>query len=118
MLKVKYNIGDFVNIPYSRKPCVIIKIIDNIDIIDIIDNIRDNNICDNNICDNNSGENALLSINEYNGDYLITKVTDIIGLAPIDNYMKLSILANFGDWFHISHKDIYDSLIIDTLLER
>ena len=106
MLKVKYNIGDFVNIPYSRKASLIIKIIDSIDY--------------NNISDDNSSNsvNALLSIDEYNGDYLHMKVNDIIGVATIDNYEKLSILANFGYWFHNSHKDIYDSLIIETLLER
>ena len=106
MLKVKYNIGDFVNIPYSRKPSLIIKIIDNVDY---------NNTSVDNI---SNSVNALLSIDEYNGDYLITKFTDIIGLATIDNYARLSILANFGDWFHKSHKDIYDSIIIETLLER
>jgi hydrogenase maturation factor len=106
MLKVKYNIGDFVNIPYSRKPSLIIKIIDNVDY---------NNTSVDNI---SNSVNALLSIDEYNGDYLIMKVSDIISVATIDNYEELSILANFGDWFHNSHKDIYDSLIIDTLLER
>jgi hypothetical protein len=77
MLKVKYNIGDFVNIPYSRKPSLIIKIIDNVDY---------NNTSVDNI---SNSVNALLSIDEYNGDYLIMKVSDIISVATIDNYGHL-----------------------------
>ena len=87
----KYGIGDFVISNKSRKPAVIIN----------IDKSR-----------------SLISIDEYNGDYISVDICNITPCDEIDNYEKLSLLAGFGEWFYSQHKNIYQELIINALCQR
>ena len=87
----KYSIGDFVRTDKSREPAVIINI--------------------------DTGR-ALISIDEYFGDYIFVDFCDITPCDDIDNYKQLSILAGFGEWFYTQHKNIYQELIINTLSQR
>ena len=87
----KYSIGDFVRTDMSREPAVIINI--------------------------DTGR-ALISIDEYFGDYIFVDFCDITPCDDIDNYKQLSILAGFGEWFYTQHKNIYQELIINTLSQR
>ena len=87
----KYSIGDFVITDKSCKPAVIINI--------------------------DTGR-ALISIDEYFGDYIFVDFCDIKPCDDIDNYKQLSILAGFGEWFYTQHKNIYQELIINTLCQR
>lgn len=84
-----YNIGDFVKINDSLKPAIIIS--------------KDNT--------NNS---LLVSIHEYNGDYKWVSQNSIEH-SNINSEEKLSILANFGDWYYDQHKLLYQELIIENL---
>ena len=90
----KISIGDFVDTKVSNKPAIVIS---------------------NKFCNDNN--NALISIDEYMGDYISVAV-DEISISEIDNYNKLSILANFGTWFYDMHKELYQELIISTLLSK
>ena len=56
----------------------------------------------------------LVSMVEYQGDYLITGFNDMsmINLNPED---KLSILGKFGEWFYSKHSDIYQQVILENL---
>ncbi len=56
----------------------------------------------------------LVSIVEYQGDYLTTEINDMsmIDLKPED---KLSILGKFGDWFYDQHYDIFQQIILENL---
>ena len=99
MEKNNIYIGKFISIKESNKPGVIIS--------------YDFNDLNNKI---------LVSIHEYGGDYIwIDKnniyLDNVDNIDNIDNYYKLSILANFNDWFYDQHKDIYQNLIINTLLQ-
>ena len=86
-----YRRGDFIDCNISKTPAVVIV------------QCSDNNI--------------LISIDEYNGDYtFIDPITVEIKLSNIDNYNRLSILAGFGKWFYEQHKELYQELIIDTLI--
>ena len=86
--------GDFVTTRVSSKPAIVIS---------------------NHFCEDN--RKCLISIDEYGGDY-ISVALDEIYISKIDNYEKLSILANFGKWFYKSHKELYQELIITTLLSK
>ena len=96
MEKNNIYIGKFISIKESNKPGVIIS--------------YDFNDLNNKI---------LVSIHEYGGDYIWIDKNNIYldNVDNIDNYYKLSILANFNDWFYDQHKDIYQNLIINTLLQ-
>ena len=111
MEKNNIYIGKFISIKESNKPGVIIS--------------YDFNDLNNKI---------LVSIHEYGGDYIwidknniyldnvdnldnLDNLDNIDNIDNIDNYYKLSILANFNDWFYDQHKDIYQNLIINTLLQ-
>ena len=86
-----YRRGDFIDCNISKTPAVVIV------------QCSDNNI--------------LISIDEYNGDYtFIDPITVDIKLSNIDNYKRLSILAGFGKWFYTEHKELYQELLIDTLI--
>lgn len=56
----------------------------------------------------------LISIVEYQGDYLFTDKGNIfeISLSPEE---KLSILGKFGKWFYDQHKDIFQQVILENL---
>lgn len=62
-------------------------------------------------------EKALISIDEYGGDYIFINISDIT-ISNINNYEKLSILAGFGEWFYEQHKELYQEHIINTILCR
>lgn len=85
--------GDFINSSVSSKPAIVII----------------NNYCNT--------DQLLISINEYGGDYIFVNKNDVT-ISDIDNYEKLNILANFGEWFYEEHKDIYQEHIINTILNR
>lgn len=94
MRDISLSNGDFINTSVSSKPAIV-----------IINNFKDNT------------DEVLISINEYSGDYVFVKKNDVT-ISNIDNYEKLNILANFGDWFYEQHKDIYQEHIINTILNR
>ena len=58
----------------------------------------------------------LISIDEYNGDYIWCDVIKHhVRNAVISSEEKLSILANFGDFFYDCHKLLYQETIIELL---
>ena len=48
-------------------------------------------------------KNAPKSIDEYGGDYIWIPYNSIINIADLTSEEKLSIVANFGDWFYEKH---------------
>ena len=82
-----YNIGDFIITNQSSKPAIIIS---------------------------NQNNKLLVSISEFNGDYLFIDKANI-KLANLKSEEKLSILANFGNWFYDCHKLLYQEIIIQNL---
>ncbi len=88
------NIGDFISTNKSLAPALVIS----------------NNL-------DNMENKLLVSISEYNGDYIFINVSDV-DIIKIDNYTKLSILAGFGEWFYEQHKELYQEHIVNTLLYR
>ena len=90
------NIGDFVITSESKKPALVISKYN---------------------CDNiYSNHDLLLSIDEYQGDYIF-KEKKYVELKKLDPEEKLSILANFGSWFYSMHKSLYQEVIIDTIMK-
>lgn len=83
-----YNIGDFIITYKSWKPALIIS---------------------------KNEVSYLISIHEYNGDYMWISNSNIIKFADLKSEEKLSIVANFGDWFYDQHKLLYQELIIENL---
>lgn len=85
---MKKNIGDFVLIKESKKPGIIIST-----------KIEDS---------------LLISIHEYNGDYIFVDYNnaEYIDIEPEE---KLSILANFGEWFYDEHKELYQEILIENI---
>jgi hypothetical protein len=83
------NIGEFVLIEESKKPGLIISKIE---------------------------DRLLVSIDEYNGDYIFAEYdnAEYINMLPEE---KLSILANFGEWFYDQHKELYQEIIIKNIIE-
>jgi hypothetical protein len=81
------NIGEFVLIEKSKKPGLIISKIE---------------------------DTLLVSIDEYNGDYIFAEYdnAEYINMLPEE---KLSILANFGEWFYDQHKELYQEIIIENI---
>ena len=88
---MSYNIGDFIITYKSWKPALIIA------------------------KDDEDIQGFLVSIDEYNGDYIWINISNIIELADLKSEEKLSILANFGSWFYDQHKLLYQELIIENL---
>ena len=89
---MSYNIGDFIITYDSWKPSFI-------------------------IAKEKSSEWLLVSIHEYMGDYTWIPATRIIKKTELSSEEKLSILANFGDWYYEQHKLLYQELIIEYLEE-
>ena len=58
----------------------------------------------------------LITIKEYNGDYMWVNQTQIIGKISIPIEEKLSILFNYYDGFYLLHKDRINELIIEGLI--
>jgi hypothetical protein len=56
----------------------------------------------------------LISIDEYGGDYIWTSD---IKRANILTEEKLSILANFEDFFYNEHKLLYQEIILETIIK-
>lgn len=56
----------------------------------------------------------LVSLLEYQGDYIFTQLNDMskVILNPEE---KLSILGKFGDWFYSQHSDIFQQVILENL---
>ncbi len=84
---MKKNIGDFVLIKESKKPGLIISKVE---------------------------DRLLISIHEYKGDYIFVDYnnTEYIDIEPEE---KLSILANFGDWFYNQYKELYQEILIENI---
>jgi hypothetical protein len=85
---MKKNIGDFVLIKESKKPGIIIS--------------------------TKVEDSLLISIHEYNGDYIFVDYNnaEYIDIEPEE---KLSILANFGEWFYDEHKELYQEILIENI---
>ena len=85
---MKKNIGDFVLIKESKKPGIIIS--------------------------TKVEDTLLISIDEYNGDYIFIDYNnaEYIDIEPEE---KLSILANFGEWFYDEHKELYQEILIENI---
>ena len=81
------NINSFIMSPNSFKPSLIIK---------------------------ESELQYLVTIDEFNGDYkwVDKYVCDLINLQPEE---ELSILSNYGQWFYLQHKDVFQELILKNL---
>jgi len=81
------DIGDFVLIKESKKPGLIVSKVE---------------------------DRLLISIDEYKGDYILLDYdnTEYIDIEPQE---KLSILANFGDWFYDKHKELYQEILIENI---
>jgi len=84
---MKKNIGNFVLIKESKKPELIVSKVE---------------------------DSLLISIHEYNGDYIFVDYnnTKYIDIKPEE---KLSILANFGDWFYNQYKELYQEILIENI---
>ena len=55
----------------------------------------------------------------YKGDYsILHSENNIIKLhkKKIDVFKKLSIIGKFDDWWYGIHKELYQSLLIDALM--
>ena len=85
---MKKNKGDFVLIKESKKPGIIIS--------------------------TKVEDSLLISIHEYDGDYIFVDYNnaEYIDIEPEE---KLSILANFGDWFYDQHKELYQEILIENI---
>lgn len=59
-------------------------------------------------------ESVLVSIVEFNGDYIFQYYDqiDLINPSPDE---KLSLLGNFGNWFYNQHSDIFIRIILENL---
>ena len=90
---MKYNVGDFILTHISNSPAIII----------LVSKDEYNN-------------SFLISINEYGGDYIWIYFNDIIKIANLNSEEKLSIIANFGEWFYEQHKILYQELLIENLM--
>lgn len=57
---------------------------------------------------------SLVSIQEYNGDYLFIDNTEInkTNLKPEE---ELSLLSNYSTWFYNEHKNIFQEIILKNL---
>ena len=55
--------------------------------------------------------NYLVSITEYNGDYILIDYKNIVpaNLQPLE---KLAILAKFDSFFYNQHKHLYQEILI------
>ena len=59
--------------------------------------------------------NYLISVPEYDGDYIWSNEDDIDGeINPPIEY-KLHMICNFGEWWYPQHKSIYQKMLIDAL---
>ena len=81
------NIGDFVLIKESKKPGLIVSKVE---------------------------DRLLISIDEYNGDYIFVE-DNKAKYIDIEPQEKLSILANFGEWFYNQHKELYQEILIENI---
>tara|TARA_A100001388_G_C28574728_1_gene405994 strand:+ start:70 stop:339 length:270 start_codon:yes stop_codon:yes gene_type:complete len=87
---MNYNVGDFIITHVSSHPALIVN-------------------------KNYQSSDFLISIKEYDGDYIWVDANLIMQLANLKSEEKLSILANFGTWFYQQHKLLYQQLIIENL---
>jgi hypothetical protein len=88
-----FEVGDFIKIRQSKKPALVINV---------------------------SNGHLLVSIHEYNGDYLWidannTNNTNNIEILELSPEEKLSILAGFGKWYYEQHTLLYQEFIIEAL---
>jgi hypothetical protein len=89
MENIIINIGDFVYSNRSQHPSLVIN--------------------------KNTHQNQyLIAIDEYNGDYIWISHENIDPVF-LASEKKLSILANFGNWFYDQHKELYQEIIIENL---
>ena len=84
---MNYKVGDFIKSKHSKTPGIIIKIQD---------------------------KDLLVSITEFGGDY-IWIAEHSVEPVNLKSEEKLSILANFGDWFYDQHLLLYQEIIIENL---
>jgi hypothetical protein len=107
----KFKKHDFVYSNLSSKPSPVISFLEY-----NANNDYENNDYENNDYENNDINKYLISIDEYNGDYIWCDVVkNNVKFALISSEEKLSILANFGDFFYDCHKLLYQEIIIELL---
>lgn len=85
-----FHLGKFIHTPKSSKPAIIIN-------------------------NNNNYNDLLVSIHEYNGDYIFCSRNNAL-LANLNIEHELSILANFENWFYDQHKLLYQEKIINCII--
>lgn len=85
---MNYNIGNFIITDRSSKPAIIIS---------------------------KELDRFLISIDEYKGDYIWIESKNCNSIANLKSEEKLSIVANFDNWFYDAHKLLYQELIIENL---
>ena len=83
------NIGEFVLIAESKKPGLIVSKVE---------------------------DRLLVSIYEYDGDYIFVEMNKA-NYIDIETEEKLSILANFGEWFYEQYKELYQEIIINNIIQ-
>jgi len=83
------NVGDFILIEKSKKPGLIVSKVEDI---------------------------LLVSIYEYMGDY-ISVDNNKSKYIELEVTEQLSILANFGEWFYEQHKELYQEIIINNIIQ-
>lgn len=81
---INCEVGNFITISNSSKPALII---------------------------NKTNNSLLVSIDEYNGDYIWVNANNALNTI-LSREEELSILANFGSWFYDQHKLLYQEKII------
>ena len=95
---MSFSIGDFISFNKYDK----------------IINIRNNYGVIVNIINEKNKYRYLISIPEYNGDYMWLNYNDLKKInIPIEN--KISIISNFGEWWYGFHKMIYQNILIDAI---
>ena len=58
----------------------------------------------------------MVSLREFQGDYSWIYDDDIeYEVSDMEVHDKLSIIANFGEWWYSFHKNIYQQLLIEAI---
>lgn len=112
--KDEYNIGEVVRLErnISLKP----NTIDTYYYTGIIVKKRKKDAIDMRFYWFHAGEyDYMISIPEFEGDYVWTAHDEIHGLINVPREYKLHLISKFGNWWYYSHKSLYQSIIIESL---
>ena len=112
--KDEYNIGEVVRLErnISLKP----NTIDTYYYTGIIVKKRKKDAIDMRFYWFHAGEyDYMISIPEFEGDYVWTAHDEIHGLINVPREYKLHLISKFGTWWYCSHKSLYQSIIIESL---